>query len=403
MSTPGLLSYEDRALHSTWNISYTEIAQRNPDAAMLLTLLPYFDNEDVWFQLLEEIRQTPPEWDAPRYTGPARPSKMGWLRYLADDMLKFNEAVRILCDYGLLEANKPMNRHSGGTGSMGYSMHTCVQSWAAHRMSDEVDADMVRIVVHCVALHILDNEEPRWWEVDRRLLQHALRCYTALTRDQIEVSEGGEWALHRLGVLFLRHGWLGEAELMNKRALYGRERTLDREHRATLDAVNNLGTIYTKSGLFVKAEDMYMRVLKGREKLWGPGHPETLKVLNNLGTLYQAKGNLSRAGEKYKSSIAGKGREESIGVGHVSTLQTLQNLATVYRRQDRPSEAEETLKRVLKGFGSARSRPGQDICSGARCVDEPWRVVRLLGPARRGQGTASSLPVRPPRCIRHTT
>jgi hypothetical protein len=45
--TPQLLSYEDRALYSTWNISLDHVKQQSELATKLLQLWAYFDNQDV--------------------------------------------------------------------------------------------------------------------------------------------------------------------------------------------------------------------------------------------------------------------------------------------------------------------------------------------------------------------
>jgi hypothetical protein len=46
-TSPGLLSYEDRTLYTTWNLSYEHIQTQNEKAAQLLRLWAYFDNQDV--------------------------------------------------------------------------------------------------------------------------------------------------------------------------------------------------------------------------------------------------------------------------------------------------------------------------------------------------------------------
>ncbi|CAG2007458.1 unnamed protein product, partial [Fusarium graminearum] len=51
-SSPRLVSYEDRAMYSTWNISYQNVEKRNKSSAMLLRLWAYFDHDDLWYELL---------------------------------------------------------------------------------------------------------------------------------------------------------------------------------------------------------------------------------------------------------------------------------------------------------------------------------------------------------------
>ncbi|KAL9089651.1 MAG: hypothetical protein Q9165_005683 [Trypethelium subeluteriae] len=76
--SPGLESYEDRALYTTWQLSLDHIKQRNELSARLLELWAYFDNQDLWFELLKGCS------DAPE-----------WLSQLTEDELEFTDAIRL--------------------------------------------------------------------------------------------------------------------------------------------------------------------------------------------------------------------------------------------------------------------------------------------------------------------
>ncbi|KAH9204520.1 P-loop containing nucleoside triphosphate hydrolase protein [Leptodontidium sp. 2 PMI_412] len=78
-TSPELSSYEDRTLYSTWQISFDNIKPRNPLSANLLRLWAYFDNQDLWFELLRHGDSDDPEW----------------LRELTKDELSFDSAVRL--------------------------------------------------------------------------------------------------------------------------------------------------------------------------------------------------------------------------------------------------------------------------------------------------------------------
>jgi hypothetical protein len=108
--TPELLSYEDRALYSTWNISLDRVKQQSILAFKLLQMWAYFDNQDVWFELLRECQQDGPEW----------------LSQLTEDQLSFDEAVRVLCEHALVEAEVTLRDER--VESLGYGMHSCVHS-----------------------------------------------------------------------------------------------------------------------------------------------------------------------------------------------------------------------------------------------------------------------------------
>ncbi|KAF3029576.1 hypothetical protein E8E12_000791 [Didymella heteroderae] len=110
--TPQLLSYEDRALYSTWNISLQHVKQQSELAAKLLQLWAYLDNQDVWLELLQEGRDDSPEWF--------------W--DLTRDQLMFNRAVRVLCDHALVEAEAETAFGKNTKESRGYGMHGCVHA-----------------------------------------------------------------------------------------------------------------------------------------------------------------------------------------------------------------------------------------------------------------------------------
>ncbi|KAF1813703.1 kinesin light chain 1 [Eremomyces bilateralis CBS 781.70] len=87
--SPELSSYEDRTLYSTWDISFKHVQKQNRLSAQLLQLWAYFDNQDLWFELLCHGDLGDPEW----------------VRELTEDRVNFDDAVRLLCNYGLVEAN----------------------------------------------------------------------------------------------------------------------------------------------------------------------------------------------------------------------------------------------------------------------------------------------------------
>src|SRR6195952_733143 len=88
-TSPEVSSYEDRALYSTWQVSFDHVKQQNELSAQLLQLWAYFDNQDIWFELLQHYKVGQPEWIA----------------RLTEDELAFNSAIRVLCDHGLVEAD----------------------------------------------------------------------------------------------------------------------------------------------------------------------------------------------------------------------------------------------------------------------------------------------------------
>jgi tetratricopeptide (TPR) repeat protein len=333
--TPQLLSYEDRALYSTWDISLSRVKQQSSLAAKLLQLWAYLDNQDVWLELLQAGRKDGPEW----------------FLQLMHSPLSFNKAVRVLCDHALVEADAASRDNS--IESRGYSMHSCVHSWTMHVVNSRRDDKMARIALNCIGLHVPDHNRPQYWVIQQRLIRHANRCQGFLSTRLVGQDDDNleHMAIYNLGYLYADQGKLDEAEKMYQRALQGREKAWGPEHTSTLDTVNNLGILYVDLGRLDEAEKMYQRALQGYEKAWGPEHISTLDTVNNLGNLYVDLGRLDEAEKMYQRAL--QGYEKAWGPEHTSTLDTVNNLGILYVDLGRLDEAEKMYQRALQGYEKA--------------------------------------------------
>lgn len=77
-------------------------------SAKLLKLWAYFDRQDLWFDLL-------------RHANSADES----IQKLTKDKLNFNEAIILLCNFGLVDLDLSPQQQ---VGPRGYSVHSCVHS-----------------------------------------------------------------------------------------------------------------------------------------------------------------------------------------------------------------------------------------------------------------------------------
>ncbi|KAL5326422.1 hypothetical protein ACEPPN_004107 [Leptodophora sp. 'Broadleaf-Isolate-01'] len=329
-TSPQLESY-DRSLYTTWQITIDRIQQQNPASVSLLKLWAYFDRQDVWFELLRHANS---------------PDDL-WIQELTKDELNFNEAVALLCSFGLVDLDGALKQQFG---SGGYSVHSCVHSWTVFVLNKEWDESFARLALRCVASKVPMRDETDSWMLQRRLLQHAVRQEQAILKDKVDI-EGMQWALHNLGILFSDQGKLAKAEAMFTRALQGKEEALGPEHISTLDTVHNLGILYSDQGKLAEAEAMYTRALQGKEEALGPKHISTLNTVNNLGALYSDQGKLAEAEAMYTRAL--QGYEEALGPKHISTLATVHNLGALYSNQGKLAEAEAMYTRALQGCEEA--------------------------------------------------
>ncbi|KAK2591966.1 hypothetical protein QQS21_010338 [Conoideocrella luteorostrata] len=316
-NTRNLGSYEDRTLCTTWQVSYQQVQEKNPLAAHLLRWWAYFDNEDIWLELLQPKDKSLP-----------------WIADLADE-LNFNSAMGTLHDYGFVELhtfNPDLKKPRG------YSIHSCLHSWTIHVLNQQCDSYLGKLAAECIALHVPSRDDAQFWLLQRRLLSHAMMSCATIQGSDEDLG----WASHNLGCLFADQGKLQEAEEMYLRALRGNEKA-----SLTLSIANNLGLLYADQGRLQEAEEMYLKALRGNEKAWGPDHTSTLNTVNNLGLLYADQGKLQEAEEMYLRALQGK--EKAWGPDHTSTLNTVNNLGLLYADQGKLQEAEEMYVRALQG------------------------------------------------------
>lgn len=328
-TSPNLSSYEDRTLHSTWNISYERVKQQNRLSAMLLRLWAYFDKNDLWFELLQHSRPEDPDW----------------IRHLTKDDLNFHEAMRFLADHGFVEANSDLE---APVESLGYSMHGCVHAWTAHVLNREYDQELAKICLERIASHNPNMESTKWWLTQRRLLPHAFRC-ASMIPSNIENDDTIAWAWLQLGYLFSDHDKFVDAAEMYQRALRGYQNTSGLLHPNALSAVESLSLLDVKQGKFKEAEEKFQQVLQGYEKTLGPEHTTTLSTVINLGNLYVFQDKLTEAEEMFQRALQELGTKSG-GTRGMLRLNLFQNLGHVYKAQGKLDEAEKMYHQALHGY-----------------------------------------------------
>jgi tetratricopeptide (TPR) repeat protein len=340
-TSPLLNSYEDRTLHTTWQITFDRIQRQNTASAKLLKLWAYFDRQDLWFDLL-------------RHADSADES----IQKLGEGELNFNEAVRLLCSFGLVDLDRSQQQFGSG----GYSVHSCVHSWTVFVLNKEWDTRLAQLALTCVASEIPMRNERNSWILQRRLLQHAIRQERFILEGKVDWKEM-KWAVHKLGLLYVDQGKLAEAEAMYTRALQGYEEALGPKHTSTLGTVHNLGSLYKNQGKLAKAEAMYTRALQGYEEALGPKHTSTLDTVNNLGLLYKNQGKLAQAEAMYTRAL--QGYEEALGPenlrSYLPALNTMFGFGDLFARTGRKDMAKEMYSRALSGYTTVQG-PSSKWC-----------------------------------------
>jgi hypothetical protein len=205
----------------------------------------------------------------------------------------------------LVEPEKPSYEQFG---LRGYSMHSCIHSWTRCVLNKEWDWEMARLALWCTASTIPKPNADNWWIIQRRLLQHAVRC-VYLVMNNLVKTERSEWCFHSLGNLYRDQGKLAEAEKMYERALQGNEEALGPKHTSTLDTVHTLGNLYRDLGKLAEAEKMFERALQEYKEVLGPilvsTYVPALDTMFNLGIIYSEMNEKDMAKAMYEKAFSG--------------------------------------------------------------------------------------------------
>lgn len=369
-----LQEYQDRTLYTTWNLSFARLEADDPNAAQLLRLLAYFDNQKLWYELLQ--------------AGITVQSPI-WLQKLVADRIRFESVVRALAEYCFIEVQ---------TAAASFSMHNCVHDWTLAVLNEALEADYYWYAFSCVANSI--GKENSWdylgqlryaplvphalcltqdrfskyepvHEIEGNLLSKAADVGDMLFQHRhIKAAEqiylrtlamngktvGPEklWILDTmrcLGNLYLEQGKPDEAEKMYLQGLAaGIEQSIEPESDPNLLTMENLGRLYRLQGNFDMADQTLQRVLSARMRANGPEHITTLEVLFDIGVVHQMRRKLDEA-ESVLLPLLPK-FEATLGPDHYDTICLVDDIGILYCNQGRLSEAESMLQRAIEGYNN---------------------------------------------------
>ncbi|KAF8437028.1 hypothetical protein BDZ91DRAFT_703295 [Kalaharituber pfeilii] len=318
LSTEWKLGTHDRAVFAAWDLSFNAIQEQNANAAELLLLCGFLDNNDICEELLQRGMKLP----------------------MNDASLK--NSIRVLFSYSMV---KRKDRDDS------FSIHPIVHKWAQWKLNAEPErynnkaTEALLVVTSAIA--VPDNKrEVADWIFERRILPHII----ALEKHANTLPIGNQevlMAVDNLGAVYERHGYYGKAEEMYKLVLAREEKTLGTEHSDTLATVNNLALLFDAMGQYDKALEYYQRALVGREKALGTEHPDTLTTVNNIAALFQDMGQHDKALEYFPRALVG--REKALGTEHPTTLTTVNNIAGLFCTLGQYDKALEYFQRALVG------------------------------------------------------
>jgi hypothetical protein len=234
-------------------LSYAHLQRHNPDAAKLLELLAYFDNQSIWYELLR---------------GGLTDDSSEWLHEAMIEDIIFDDIMTTLTKYCFVEVQ---------TALKSWSMHACVHDWTRASFKTNVDAQKYWYAFDSIAKSINADD---WYSFGHlsygRVAAHATRLVQDGFRQdgfrQDDVTYERLENAYKIAELLREQAQLTAAEEMLLLALAGSEEMLGFEDELTLNFVNNLGNVYRNLNELATAEQMLVRALVGKENALGPEH-----------------------------------------------------------------------------------------------------------------------------------
>ena len=153
-------------------------------------------------------------------------------------------------------------------------------------------------------------------------------------------------SFNNLALVLFDKGDREEAEALCRQALEVMKRTMGSEHPDKLTCLNNLANLLTAKGNLAEAEPLCREALEGRMRLLGSEHSDTLSSLNNLAILLHAKGDLTGAEPFYREALDVMKR--TLGPDHSDILAILNNLANLLSAKGDLAGAETFYREALE-------------------------------------------------------
>ncbi|KAL9002859.1 MAG: hypothetical protein Q9188_004243 [Gyalolechia gomerana] len=297
----------NNSIITTWQISFEHIREQRPSAARLLSLMSLFDRQGI------------PEWVLRHYDKENR----GEAADVAD--MDFEDDISALTNYSLI-------RITNLEGTL-FEMHRLVQFSTQRWLGSSKDLKSWQAKYIRTISAVFPNAKYETWTTCRALFPHAKVVLEYQPADSQDL-------LHWTNLLakVRRQEKYEVAEMMCRRAIEGKEKSLGKEHPDTLASVNTLALISgDQQKRYKDAEALYQSVIERCEKTLGKGHPQTLfdsKQYKDVEALYQ------RIIEWW---------EKALGKDFLGTLKSVYCLGYLYYKQKRYEDSEALYQRVIEG------------------------------------------------------
>ncbi|KAK4164715.1 phosphorylase superfamily [Cladorrhinum sp. PSN259] len=338
----------ENPIATTWLISFEHIARDNSLAAQYLRFICFLGEKDIPLSLLPptddelEVDEAIATLKAYAFIIPrgeesfdihrlVRLAMRNWLKEKGELTESITDVVTRLATVF------PFAEHENREIWMKYLPHTQVISESSGYCTDkEAESDLLFSIAESY------SEIAKYEEAERIYRQALELKEKVLGREHRSTLD----SMNNLGLVLQNQGKYEEGEQIHRQALKLKEEVLGREHPSTLDSIDNLGIMLRRQGKYKEAEQMHRQALSLYEKVVGREHLSTLKSMNNLGLVLESQGKYKEAEQIHRQELSLC--EKVLGREHPSTLDSMNNLGLVLMSQGKYEEAEQIHRQALK-------------------------------------------------------
>lgn len=329
-----LLHQYDESVLTTWETSYQAVADRCPEAAVLMTILSFLSFDDIFLALFNTDDQSRDSRDrveagvesTENYTVEDE-AGTSWRHIVSPE--------RILDVYKIEECFAVLQRYSfvrWKADQQSYAMHELVHAWGHDRLDEEEQWKFSQATFGLVVEAVGNCESTPGEKL--RMVPHMMTNFAALTSASSGKGRVTKYLLYEVERLreFLDDlGRWGEVGVIKRFILTWSRQILGDEHPDTIGAMNNLAATLGDQGELDEAVKMMKEVLKKQRRILGDEHPDTILAINNLAATLRDKGELDEA-VKMMKEVLEKWRQ-ILGDEHLYTKTATQKLARLIHLQ----------------------------------------------------------------------
>ncbi|KAF5240546.1 hypothetical protein FANTH_9517 [Fusarium anthophilum] len=321
------------AILTTWQMSFDHIRSRRPTAADLLSLMSFFDRQEI----PESILRLPKDSHSAGQSIAPRDMTHSDSEGSGDESEnEFEDNIAILRDYCLI-----MQFEESKTFEMHGLVQLSIRMWLkAEGLYDKFLEQYITVMASSFLTGNYEN-----WTKCQPLLAHVMASVKYRpSQDNIKA----QWSdlLHNSGLYAWLQGRYAVAEQLVSKARRTREKLLGKDHEGTLASTSLLASIYGDQDRWDEAEKLQVQVMETHKMKLGEDHLDTLSSMSNLASTYRNQGRWDEAEKLFLQAL--ETHKMKLEEDHPTTLRSINNLALTYRDQGRWDEAEKLFLQALE-------------------------------------------------------